>query len=97
MRLKEYIRGQSFYGIPEERQLACLPLHIEGDSPFARKSIKNCGIRPKYGATIIGIERGDLPIINPDIETIMAKDDILWLMGGDQMVKSMIEDDLLHE
>ena len=97
MRLKEYIAGQAFYDVPEERQLVCLPLHIDGDSPFARKSIKNCGIRSEYGATIIGIERGDLPIINPDIETIIGKGDILWLMGGDNMVKWMIEDDLLRE
>ena len=97
IRLKEYIRGQAFYGIPEERQLNCLPLRIGPDSPYARKSIKNCGIRPEYGATIIGIERGNLPIINPDIETIIARDDILWLMGGADMVKRMIEDDLLQE
>ena len=97
VRLKEYIRAQAFYGIPEERQIACLPLRIDADSPFARKSIKNCGIRAEYGATIIGIERGNLPIINPDIETIIAKDDILWLMGGENMVKWMIEDDLLQE
>lgn len=97
MRLKEYIRGQAFYGIPEERQLACLPLRIGTDSPYVRKSIKNCGIRAEYGATIIGIERGNLPIINPDIETIIARDDILWLMGGDNMVKWMIADDLLQE
>ena len=95
MRLKEYIFGQSFYGIPEERQLACLPLQIDSDSEFVRKSIKNCGIRPKHHATIIGIERGNLPIINPDIETVLRKDDILWLMGGDDMVKSLIEHDLL--
>ncbi len=97
VRLKEYIKGQAFYGIPEERQLACLPFRIGTDSPYVRKSIKNCGIRAEYGATIIGIERGNLPIINPDIETIIMRDDILWLMGGDNMVKLMIEDDLLQE
>lgn len=97
MRLKEYIFGQSFYGIPEERQLASLPLRIDGDSPFVRKSIKNCGIRKRYHALIIGIERGNLPIINPGIETIIARDDILWLMGGEDMIRLLIEDDLLQE
>lgn len=95
VRLKEYIFGQNFYGVPKERQLVCLPLQIDGDSAFLRKSIKNCGIRPMYGATIIGIERGDLPIIKPDIETVLRKDDILWLMGGDLMVKRLIENDLI--
>lgn len=96
IRLKEYIHEQNVYKIPKERQLLCLPLQIDADSDFARKSIKNCGIRPRYKATIIGIERGDLPIINPDIETIIRRGDILWVMGGDDMVKRMIEDDLLQ-
>ena len=97
VRLKDYIYGQSFYGIPQERHLVCLPLKIAADSPFARKSIKNCGIRPMYNATIIGIERGDLPIIAPAIETVIHRDDILWVMGTDAMVKWLIADDLLQE
>ena len=95
--LKDYIYGQSFHAIPRERQLVCLPLHIGADSPFVRKSIKNCGIRSMYNATIIGIERGDLPIIAPDIETVIRKDDIVWVMGTDAMVKWMLADDLLQE
>ena len=97
MVLKNYIFGQSFYGVPEERQLVCLPLTIAADSEFARKSIKNCGIRPKYKANIIGIERGDLPIINPDIETVIRRGDIVWVMGGSEMMDKLIEADLLKE
>ena len=76
IRLKEYIYGQSFYDVPSEDQLTCLPLKVDGKMDFVKKSIKNSNIRPRYKATIIGIERGDLPIINPDIET---EDDIVWI------------------
>ena len=96
VRLKEYIYGQSFYHVPEADQLSCLPLKVEGSMDFVRKSIKNSGIRPRFKATIIGIERGDLPIINPDIETVLRKDDLLWLMGGKNMVDRLIEEDLLQ-
>lgn len=96
VRLKEYIYAQSFYHIPEEDRLSCFPLKVDGSMDFVRKSIKNSGIRPRFKATIIGIERGNLPIINPDIETILRKDDLLWLMGGRKMIDRLIEEDLLH-
>ena len=95
IRLKEYIYGQSFYGIPEKDMLTCLPLKVDSDMDFVRKSIKNSNIRPRYKATIIGIERGDLPIINPNIETVIRKGDLLWLMGGSIMTDRLIERDLL--
>lgn len=96
IRLKEYIYGQSFYDVPSEDQLTCLPLKVDGKMDFVKKSIKNSNIRPRYKATIIGIERGDLPIINPGIETIIRKDDLLWLMGGKTMMDRLIENDLLQ-
>ncbi len=97
IRLKEYIYGQNFYHVPEESRLTCLPLEIDGSSEFVRKSIKNCGIRPKYKATIIGIERGDLPIFNPDIETVINRGDLVWLMGGSDMINRLIADDMLKD
>ena len=96
IRLKEYIYGQNFYDIPERDRLACLPLKVEANMDFVRKSIKNSNIRPRYKATIIGIERGDLPIINPDIETVIRKGDLLWLMGGSIMADRLIENDILQ-
>ena len=96
VRLKEYIYGQSFSRIAEKDMLSCIPLKVDEKMDFVRKSIKNSNIRPRYKATIIGIERGDLPIINPDIETVIRKDDLLWIMGGNDMVDRLIENDILQ-
>jgi len=96
IRLKEYIYGQSFRGVSEKDMVTCLPLKVTGEMDFVRKSIKNSNIRPRYKATIIGIERGDLPIINPDIETVIRKGDLLWLMGGSVMADRLIEHDILQ-
>jgi len=68
---------------------------LDGDSKFIRKSIKNCGLRQAFGATIIGIERGALPIVSPDINTVLAKDDIVWLIGGEKMVSRLIRSGLM--
>jgi CPA2 family monovalent cation:H+ antiporter-2 len=93
--LKDFMYGQRFEGVPEEGELICVPIKLDGDSRFIRKSIKNCGLRQAFGATIIGIERGALPIVSPDIDTVLRKDDILWLIGGASMVNKLIRSGLM--
>lgn len=93
--LKDFMYGQRFEGVPEEGELVCVPIKLEGNSKFIRKSIKNCGLRQAFGATIIGIERGALPIVSPDINTVLAKDDIVWLIGGQYMVERLIRSGLM--
>ena len=95
--LKDYIYGQRFEGVPEESELVCIPIKLESDSKFIRKSIKNCGLRGEYEATIVGIERGFLPVVSPPIDTVLRKDDILWLVGGRRMVDKLIKGNLLDE
>lgn len=97
MRMKDFMYGQRFRGTSSEDELLCIPIVIGEGSEYVKKSIKNCGLRPTYGATIIGIERGDLPIVSPDIETVMMKGDILWLVGGYEMVNKLIQGGLLDE
>ena len=88
--LKDFMYGQRFSGVPEEGELVCIPIKLEANSPFIRKSIRNCGIRQRFEATIIGIERGVLPIVSPGIDTVLRKDDIIWLIGGRRMVDKLI-------
>lgn len=95
--LKDYIYGQTFYGIKREQQLICCPISVDAGSEFLRKSIKNCGLREKYRGTVIGIERGDLPIINPDIDTLIQQGDLLWVLGGKRMADYLIKGDVLHD
>ena len=95
--LKEFMYGQRFEGVPEEGELVCVPIKLKGDSKYIHKSIKNCGLRQQYGATIIGIERGMLPIVSPDVNTVLVKDDIVWLIGGTKMVDKLIKTGLMDE
>lgn len=95
--LKDFIYGQRFEGIPEEAELVCVPIKLEGNSRFTRKSIRNCGLRQAFDATIIGIERGALPTVSPSIDTILRKDDILWLIGDSKMVNKLIRGGLMDE
>lgn len=94
--LKDFMYGQKFEDMPEEQELICVPIKLDGSTKFERKSIRNCGIRQKYEATIIGIERGALPMVSPDIDTILSKGDILWLIGGSRMVDKLIRGGLME-
>lgn len=97
IKLKDYIYGQVFYDIKSDQQLICCPISVDKDSEFLKKSIKNCGLREKYRGTVIGIERGNLPIINPHIDTILQQGDLIWVIGSKRMADSLIKGDVLHD
>jgi len=93
--LKDYIYGQAFYNVEPEKQLVCCPINVEKDSNLCRKSIKNSRLRERYRATIIGIERDNLSIINPGIETVIQPSDIVWVLGSKRMADLLIKGDVL--
>lgn len=95
--LKNYIYSQTFYEIKLDQQLLCCPIHIDKGSEFLKKSIKNCGLYEKYKGTVIGIERGNLATINPDIDTLIQQGDLLWVLGEKQMADLLIKGDVLEE
>ena len=95
--LKDYLYAQTFHGIEPERQLICCPIRIDSDSEFLRKSIKNSRIRERYRGTVIGIERDNLPIPNPDVETMIQKGDIIWVLGSQRMADSLIKGGILKD
>lgn len=95
--LREYIYGQIFYEIEPEKQIICCPIQVEKGSSLIKKSIKNSGFRPKFKGYIIGIERGKLPIVNPDINMVIEEGDLLWVIGTQKMANSLLKADYLDE
>ena len=93
----EYRRRQEADRIKPENRLIMVPLPVNRDSDFSRKSIRNSGIRHNYHGFVIGIERGNLPIVNPNIDLLLEPGDIIWLAGGQQMAVSLLSEGLLDE
>ncbi|MGN0670991.1 MAG: TrkA C-terminal domain-containing protein, partial [Anaerovoracaceae bacterium] len=93
----EYRRRQEADRIKPENRLIMVPLPVKRDSDFSRKSIRNSGIRHNYHGFVIGIERGNLPIVNPNIDLLLEPGDIIWLAGGQQMAVSLLSEGLLDE
>lgn len=95
--LREYIYGQTFQGIPPEKQIICCPIQVEDDSEFLKKTVKNSQFRAKHKGYIIGIERGKLPLVNPDKNMMIEKGDLLWVIGTEKMANSLLKADMLDE
>jgi CPA2 family monovalent cation:H+ antiporter-2 len=94
--LKKYIELQDEdETLSDSLHLMCVPISITPKSQFARRMIKQTNIRKKYRATIIGIERENLPIIKPDKETIIRSGDLLWVLGSRRMVDELIKSDMM--
>lgn len=95
--LREYIYGQIFYEIEPEKQIICCPIEVEEGASLIKKSIKNSGFRTKYKGYILGIERGMLSIVNPDIDMVIEEGDLLWVIGTQKMANSLLKADFLDE
>jgi CPA2 family monovalent cation:H+ antiporter-2 len=58
-----------------------MPLLLEGDNPLIGKSIRHSRIREMVGGLIVGLERNNRRILNPDPNTALRKDDLLLIVG----------------
>ncbi len=96
--IKEYMYQEIFDKIPSKDQVVCVAIYVYSDVPFIKKSIKNSSIKKKYHGSVVGIEKGGtLPIITPNINTILEEGDIVWLMGNEKMVNKLLKDDMMDE
>ncbi|MCH3914491.1 MAG: TrkA C-terminal domain-containing protein [Acidaminococcaceae bacterium] len=53
------------------------------------------GIRNNWHCLILGIERGYYIERNPDVATILQKDDILWVLGKQKMINQLVINDVI--
>ncbi|MBQ8564191.1 MAG: cation:proton antiporter [Firmicutes bacterium] len=65
-----------------ENALSVCAIKIYGNEDFAGKSIRTSGVRDKWDCLILGLQKDGYPVIMPDPDMLLAKDDILWVMGS---------------
>ncbi len=73
-----------------ENALAFCAIRLTGSEDFAGKTIKNGNILRKWHCMILGIQQGGYPIVMPDINTYLKKDDIIWIMGSNNHIGRML-------
>lgn len=53
--------------------------------------IRNSGLRERTNGLVIGIERDDKRILNPDSTTVFEWGDVIWLVGDRKKIQKLIE------
>ena len=82
--VQEYMGMNSKYGISK----ILVPEHIQG------KSLKALNIgtsRDKYNLTALGIVRSKNIILNPDVNEVIKKDDILLIAGNNELIDKLTD------
>lgn len=62
---------------------------VDNETCFAGSKIEDSGIRQFAGVTIIGIERGDDFIANPESSEVILEGDVLMVIGKKEPIKEL--------
>lgn len=61
-------------------------VYIEPTSPYANKTIRDCGLRERTHGLVVGIEKRGQRALNPDSATVIEPGDILWVVGDQNLM-----------
>ena len=63
---------------------------VDKVSELQGKSIRSSGLREKYDCMILGLQRNRLPILQPDVNMTIQKDDMVWVLGTRKMAAKLL-------
>lgn len=70
-------------------------VRVGAESFLMGRNIRESTIRQKYGAMVVGVERGAQRMLNPESDLTLQDGDLLWLVGEREKLDVLIQD-LLH-
>lgn len=73
----------------EEDRLFCYGVQMNKDPRFAGKNIKKTVLCKQWNCDVIGVKRDRYPIIFPDAQFVVHKNDRIWLLGGDGLAAKL--------
>lgn len=78
-----------------EQQFLSLAITIDKHSPILGTSLKAADLRHKWSCLVIGLERGAFTITNPDVSLVFEENDLLWVLGKQRMMNTLIREEIL--
>ena len=91
--LKEFMN--SGYSDPNNA-LAICAIHVTGTEAYVNKPLRTGIIRTKWHCVVLGLQKDGYPIIMPDINTVIRKDDLIWVMGSNTYVGALVAESSLQ-
>lgn len=86
--LREFIASQD----EGDKPLYSYALDIDKGSALEGRSIKDSGIRENYDCMVLGLQRENLPLAQPDINMVMQSGDLVWILGTGSMAGKILKD-----
>ena len=63
-------------------QVSLERMSIGSDSPFVNQTIRESGIREKSHGLVVGIERNNKRLLNPESTFLLKEGDVVWIVGN---------------
>lgn len=63
--------------------------YVTESSALEGKSIKDSGIRERFGGMVVGFERGDERTMNPNASVVLRAGDVLWIVGESEKIHDL--------
>jgi CPA2 family monovalent cation:H+ antiporter-2 len=86
-----------FANLPAENADAFIPcvIHVNEASGLIGRSLKQSDVRHDWHCLAVALERGGYMLTNLDVNLLLQKGDMLWLLGKQEMVAALIKKGLL--
>lgn len=62
---------------------------VDADAPIVGHTVREAGTRDKYHCLIVGIDRGEEALIQPDPDFVFQEGDVIWVVGEDSDVRRL--------
>lgn len=79
--------------LPQKQEVVLKQLIINHHSFFLGKSIRDSGLRENARGIIVGIERNEERILNPDSSFVFEEGDIVWVVGHIKRLRVLLSSD----
>ena len=86
--LREFITSQPENG----HGIYTYAINVRKNSELQGKTIRTSGLREKYDCMVLGLQRQNLPILEPDINMVIQAEDVVWILGTRHMAQKLLAD-----
>ena len=67
-------------------------LPVQKESPLQGKSIRTSQLKETYDCMVLGLQRGGLPVVEPDVNMVIQSGDFVWVLGARRMAEKLMAD-----
>jgi CPA2 family monovalent cation:H+ antiporter-2 len=72
------------------REIELKSFTVTADFPYLGQSIRQSAIGQKHNCLIVGIERDNIAVTNPDIQEIFEQGDFIWVVGEKENIRQLL-------